>query len=1374
MKKQFIAIVVGVATMWSNNVFSYYKDKDKDHKPVKTNIGKEKAASCAPATKGLYLEFNRVKAWIENGGSMFLNRQAGIAAYQVPKVDANATGDEAVPRYAIYAGALWMGGTDVNGQLKLAALRYRAGNDFWSGPLSVNVGSGNYKYDFKSPQGDGVTKDFGAGTITPDQCLAYDKFFTIAKAEVIAFSSWWEYENMPTPNAELVEKPSNDVLNRIENWPAHGDITVGQDYYLAPFYDRDNNGNYNPLTEGDYPWYDDILNRDDVKCGSDRRVSLYGDQTYWWVFNDKGAIHTETNGEPIGMEIRAQAFAFASDDEINLMTFYNYELINRGSQTLTNTYFSQFMDADLGNPQDDYTGCDVSRGLGYVYNGDPEDETNLQVGYGKNPPAIGVDFFEGPYKDADGRANGFYPTDLNAARADSGIVYKGIGIGYDDAIIDNERFGMTRFTYFTGQGAVYPYTDPENAVEYYNFMKGKWANGSDLTFGGQGHDGSVLSTYMFPDDSDPLGWATNGPQGIWNEQTAGNTRGDRRFVQSAGPFTLRPGAVNNITVGVVYARGYDGDLFSSVRALQRADTKAQALFNACFKIFDPPMAPKITIQELDKELIIMLDNPGTSHNNYKEQYREKDEVNIPDPTLNQYYEFEGYQIYQLASSEASISDINDPTKAQLVAQCDKKNGITKIVNFKYDDKIGFSIPEIKVEGENKGIKHTFKLEKDKFTDKSLINNKTYYYVAIAYAYNNYKTYNPTDPAQLDGQKKPYVSSRLGFDGTEIKPVTAMPHNPTLEAGGTKLIAEYGSTPEITRLDGYGNGNRALELTKNSEDYIVQNGYMQKPTYEKGSGPINIKVVDPLNLADGYFECVFDDNGYDENGTNGSDSANWVINRYDKEGGTLLESKKSFLNIGQDNEQVIPQWGISVQINQTKYSGVTSSQYSEPITSSIEFADSSNSWLTGIEDIDGVSVKNWIRAGEYKDTSIIGSTPYNIPSCYKDELGIDEDKLYAKILGGIVAPHRIVGYQCDYMPLAYYGLPSTPGSMRTYAQIAFTPSINIVITSDKSKWTRCPVIELGRDENLNIGGAKPGGLRKSVSVDKDGLPDKSNTTGMGWFPGYAIDLESGARLFMAFGENSFLGNDNGGDMIWNPTSRITDDGTSNGHPILGGLQPVYVYSFKQSTINGTNSAFDFPAYDENNNEVYRLLKLIESNDVSARRQLYGSLTWILNPLLKKGKELLSTDVKIKLRVHKEYKKYVATGRNGGKPMYSWDMSDIATRRGVKSQLVEAMDLINIVPNPYYAYSEYETSRLNTRVKITNLPEKCNVNIYSVNGKLVRSFKKDSEATYLDWDLNNHKGIAVAGGVYLIHVEIPGVGEKVLKFFGGMRQIDIQSL
>jgi hypothetical protein len=154
--------------------------------------------------------------------------------------------------------------------------------------------------------------------------------------------------------------------------------------------------------------------------------------------------------------------------------------------------------------------------------------------------------------------------------------------------------------------------------------------------------------------------------------------------------------------------------------------------------------------------------------------------------------------------------------------------------------------------------------------------------------------------------------------------------------------------------------------------------------------------------------------------------------------------------------------------------------------------------------------------------------------------------------------------------------------------------------------------------------------------------------------------------------------------------------------------------------------------------------------------------------------MATDVTIKLRINKEYKNYVATGENNGRPMYSWSMDEIATVIASEDKLKEALKLINIVPNPYYAFSEYERSRLETKVKITNLPEKCTVTIYAVNGKLIRTFKKDSPITSLDWDLTNFKSIPVAGGVYLIHVDVPGIGERVLKFFGGMRQVDLQGI
>jgi hypothetical protein len=440
-------------------------------------------------------------------------------------------------------------------------------------------------------------------------------------------------------------------------------------------------------------------------------------------------------------------------------------------------------------------------------------------------------------------------------------------------------------------------------------------------------------------------------------------------------------------------------------------------------------------------------------------------------------------------------------------------------------------------------------------------------------------------------------------------------------------------------------------------------------------------------------------------------------------------------------------------------------------------------LAGVPDNDAYFPTNWIRSGDYAPETDPANAAYEClpdgatyldPCNYRDEANTDPDQDYEKILEGTIAPHRVVGYQADYMPLAYYG--TFAPSSKTNASISFLPSVNIVMTSDKSKWTRCPVIELGRNTALNVGGAQAGAMRKSQSVDKNGNADLTGT-GMGWFPGYAVDLESGARLYMAFGENSFLGGENGADMIWNPTDRFI---SGVGTPLMGGMHAIYVFSYNQKSINGFSGGFDFPAYKPAEAEVNGSNFLqnkwleVETNSATAKRELYGSLSWVSYPLLRPNQSLLSTDVTIKLRVNKEYKNFVATGENGGKPMYSWSMDDIATVTASSDQLKEALKMINVVPNPYNAFSEYERNKLDTRIKIINLPEQCTIRIYSTNGKLIRTIKKDSPITYQDWNLTNHANIPVASGMYLIHVEIPGIGDRVLKAFIAMRTVDLENL
>ena len=105
--------------------------------------------------------------------------------------------------------------------------------------------------------------------------------------------------------------------------------------------------------------------------------------------------------------------------------------------------------------------------------------------------------------------------------------------------------------------------------------------------------------------------------------------------------------------------------------------------------------------------------------------------------------------------------------------------------------------------------------------------------------------------------------------------------------------------------------------------------------------------------------------------------------------------------------------------------------------------------------------------------------------------------------------------------------------------------------------------------------------------------------------------------------------------------------------------------------------------------------------------------------------------------------------------------------------EGLDMVNVVPNPYYGGSSYETNQLDNRVKIINLPRECTISIYSINGSLINQISKDAETTEYEWDLKNMYGIPIASGLYIIHIDAPGIGEKVVKWFGTMRPIDLNT-
>lgn len=1349
---------------------------------------------CSPSTSETDMDVNNVRARLRGGGDVWWDGNNG--RYIVPKVDP-ASGQIEVS--SIFAGSVWLGGLAPGDNLRVAAQTYRqSGNDFWPGPLIEDLG--------------GVTEKA--------LCDNWDRMFKVYGIDIDRHLQNWFINRDPVTNRlDDVSDIPVDVLY----WPSFGNPYFEQRYGfklpdnktagLADFYDQEpQNGIYDPA-EGDYP-------KIGIRgCEDDPR---YPDQMVFWIYNDEGggAIHSQTQSpEPLRMEVQVQAFAYATNDEVNDMTFQRYKLINRGLQPLDSTFFAMWVDPDLGCYVDDYIGCDITlegikkdstqkfRDLMYIYNEDAVDgqpAANCPQGvptYGDKVPILGVDYFRGPL-------------DLDSITYWKTVIIKNPD-GSEEEVQVPEFFelGMSSFTYYNNGGVgTWPagMTDPVNYIEYYRYMTGSWRDGNRFTFGGSGYN--VLSQDFV---SHALSSPPNDGNG-WSMCTAGLDFGDRRTVQASGPFQLKPGAINELIIGVVWV---PDEVYPcpSLDRLLFADGIAQALFDNCFQITDGPDAPNMDWIELNQELIAVLTNePDSSfrfNNNAFEAYEDLD-LRAPTtvPEEERIYRFEGYKIYQLKDANVSLSELDNAEKAQLAFQVDIRNGISKLYNWRENFLSGISevvwLPTLMVDGADKGIRHTFKITQDLFsktTDRKLINHRDYYYTVVAYAYNSYGEFLPSDP--LEGQRTPYLEGRRNVKVYKVtpRPITDVAFN-----------SVYGDGFSITRLDGKGVGPNYIDLAPGEYDRLFSAEFDGSITYKPGLGPIQVRVFNPFAVKDGTYRLLMDDEGLGT-GRFLTPSATWHL-EYEDADGNVVVSRPDF-GLSRFNEQVFREYGLAVSIGQTPNPGAKIEDSNGLIRGVLEYADPNGSQWYGAM-IDGEQVK-FIPTDQL-------TRPF-----YFDQ---DPKQAFSNVAGGTWYPYVI----CDYEPDPNSGVTlitpawvNSSNNTVTLNQRNALDSLNnvdIIFTSDRSKWSRCVVVETASDIYANYnnpplpreGSPAPAQMKLRAKGSLQLLPDangdpvySADTIGLGWFPGYAIDVETGRRLNIFYGENSVFYPEvlqnlfpgvpdvpliaaNGRDMLWNPSAEsLFGDPAAPFLNIFGGQHTIYV---TRTPYDGCVGFWD---------------RLRRTGVQGLPTNVLREVTWTSIPLLQPETSfrswadgLIPNDLTVKLRVERSYEKKVvsrpdnqtepwrmnfpdSTGVNAGLPAYEWVVEGREAQVVQKDGYPELLAAIDVVPNPYYGLSHYENNEFATTVKITNLPAMAEISIYTLDGKFIRRFNRNEMGISqldrqnsairttqiipnLEWDLKNDKGIPVASGIYLIHVNVPGVGTRTLKWFGVQRQFDPSKL
>lgn len=321
---------------------------------------------------------------------------------------------------------------------------------------------------------------------------------------------------------------------------------------------------------------------DGAPVDSNGKPLFLGDETLWGVYNDADpSAHSNNAGmtSPLGVEVQQTTFGFNREDPLGNVVFVKLKIINKGPNTLDSTYISVWSDPDLGGAMDDYVGCDTTLSVGFCYNATNNDEL-----YGSKPPCVGYDFFQGPI--------------VPGTSADTAYVSGIPKPGY-------KNLPMVSFNkYING-------TDPTSASETYNYMQGLNPDGTVQT------DPSGLpTTYMM--SGDPVtgkGWLDTNPA-------------DRRFMLSAGPFTMAPGDTQEVVAAIVLGQGADRQ--TSITAMKYNDRFAQSAFDKNFVLPQAPEAPVVKATPLDRSLVLIWG---------------LDSENEPGD-----YPFEGYNVYQGASA----------------------------------------------------------------------------------------------------------------------------------------------------------------------------------------------------------------------------------------------------------------------------------------------------------------------------------------------------------------------------------------------------------------------------------------------------------------------------------------------------------------------------------------------------------------------------------------------------------------------------------------------------------------------------------------------------------------------------------------------------
>jgi len=324
------------------------------------------------------------------------------------------------------------------------------------------------------------------------QIERYNKIWSVRKSEIVSLI------NDFNDNGKIDITPSINILK----WPARGnknsknlDEIIWPDRDLAPFFDRDKDGRYDPY-KGDYP----IL---DEKCPE----KIPG-QMIWSIFH----------GATGNMEVQHLMYAFSSnkDQFLNNTIFSRCKILNL-NDVIRELKFGLYVDFDLGCTSDDYFGSSIEKNTFYAYNASEIDQDPCSNNIGK----------------------------LNLFKTRSPI---------QSITYLNQKISGT-IIYDVGSSSKI-FGNPNSTKDFYNYLSSRWMNGARITYGAAGYNSSSTdyTNFMFPSSpNDPDGWSMvtsnfpgKDPRGYMNTELGNMKKYESRTVDIAYTYHLPDTSIDHL------------------------------------------------------------------------------------------------------------------------------------------------------------------------------------------------------------------------------------------------------------------------------------------------------------------------------------------------------------------------------------------------------------------------------------------------------------------------------------------------------------------------------------------------------------------------------------------------------------------------------------------------------------------------------------------------------------------------------------------------------------------------------------------------------------------------------------------------------------